>query len=159
MKTNIDINAFNQVALIAKDIRFWLSDYNNPEKYSEVEDSFSSTILELGYQIKNGWYALSHYSKIDSAFSIFKQKYTEPSDTFLARHKATHFKPEQFLNHTTSQVYSILRRPYYLDNGEIKKELARETLPKVVNLIRCSFEAGESYLSTFHNATVGVKND
>ncbi|MDO6762874.1 hypothetical protein [Agarivorans sp. 1_MG-2023] len=124
----------------------------------DVEETFASSTLELGYQIKNGWKALSYHAKHHDAFDIFRMGYKEPSDTFLARHKATHFQPDQFLEHNTAKEYSILRRPYHVDNGEIKKELAKATLPKVAKLIRSSFTASDEYLHTFWAATVGENN-
>ncbi len=210
MNSNINIDALDRMATVSREIRHWLMNFNNPERYNvvcdparvvnfvhqidlietvlmrfevqahmakltlhelsspevdgslayefwviDVEEVFASATLELGYQIKNGWKELSYHAKHHAAFDIFKTDYKEPSDTFLARHKATLFKPEQFLKHTAAKENSILRRPYYVENGEIKKELAKVTLPKVANLIRSSFTASEEYLHTFWIATVG----
>lgn len=125
--------------------QFWVID---------IEETFASSALELGYQVKNGWGSLARFAQFHEQFAIFSSEYEEPCATFLARHKATHFRPDQFLKLDSAKDLAILRRPYYIENGEIKKELARVTLPKLAQFIRSAFIAVESYISIFHRATV-----
>jgi hypothetical protein len=48
-----------------------------------------------------------------------------------------------------------LRRPYQIQDGKLEKELAKETMPKVVRLVQDAVQEGLNYLSEFREATIG----
>ncbi len=121
----------------------------------DVEESFASNLLELCYQVSNAWKEIERFADKDKAFQILKTKYKEPSNTLLARHKATHFQPMQFERHDIAKRYSILRRPYHIHDGKLEKELAKDTMPKVAKLIQDAVQEGLNYLSKFREATIG----
>ena len=73
----------------------------------------------------------------------------------MESHKATHFQPKDFIQHKISQKYSILRRPYYIVDGKLEKELAKYTMPKVAKLIQDTVVDSLSYIDKFRRATVG----
>ena len=121
----------------------------------DIEQYFSASSLELVYQLSNGWKKIDKYANKHSNFRILKTKYEEPSNISIARHKTTHFQPEDFQNHKISSIYSILRRPYQIKDGKLVKELAKETMPKVASLIIKSIDECFDYLSKFKKATIG----
>jgi hypothetical protein len=121
----------------------------------DVEEFFASNLLDWCYQVSNAWEKIDRFANEDRAFEILKTKHKEPSETLLARHKATHFKPMQFESHHIAKQYSILRRPYYIQDGKLQKELAKETMPKVTNLIQGAVQEGVNYLNKFREATIG----
>jgi hypothetical protein len=121
----------------------------------DIEEFFASNLLELCYQASNAWEAVERFADKDNAFKIFRTKYKKPSNTLLARHKATHFQPLQFEKHGLAKQYSILRRPYQIQDGKLEKELAKETMPKVVRLVQDAVQEGLNYLSEFREATIG----
>jgi hypothetical protein len=49
-----------------------------------------------------------------------------------------------------------LRRPYRIQDGKLQKELAKETMPKVANLIQGAVQEGVNYLVKFREATIEV---
>jgi hypothetical protein len=120
----------------------------------DIEHFFAANILELCYQLSNAWKEIEIFETKDKKFKIFKYKYKSPSDIILARHKSTHFKPEQFQNHSISSIYSILRRPYKVKDNILIKELAKDTMPKVANLIKNAIEEGVGYLNIFKKVTI-----
>ena len=61
----------------------------------------------------------------------------------------------QFEMHHIAEQYSILRRPYRIQDGKLQKELAKETMPRVANLIQGAVQEGVNYLSKFREATIG----
>ena len=121
----------------------------------DIEEFFASNLLDLCYQVSNAWEEIDRFAKSDKAFEILRTKHKKPSETLLARHKATHFKPVQFESHNVSKQYSILRRPYRVENGKLQKEVAKETMPKVANLIQGAVKEGANYLGKFREATIG----
>jgi hypothetical protein len=121
----------------------------------DIEEFFASNLLELCYQLSNAWEQLDEFANEDKAFEILQIKHKKLSNTFLARHKATHFQPEQFQEHNIATQYSILRRPYYFQAGKLEKELAKYTMPKVVKLVQDAVQEGLNYLSKFREATIG----
>ena len=120
----------------------------------DIEEFFAANLLDLCYQLSNAWEKLHGFALKDKAFEILKMKPKKPSETLLARHKATHFEPMQFQSHQLSQQYSILRRPYSIQDGKLQKELAKETMPRVANLIQAAVQEGVNYLGKFREATV-----
>ncbi len=210
MKTNLNLQKLDDVALSAKAIREWIGNYDHPEKYAKVKDLalvidfihtldlletvltrfeisvhlsklaidemkyparvdslgwefwqidieefFASNLLELCNQLSNAWKKLQNYANKEKEFKILKTKYEKPSETLLARHKATHFDPKGYLDTTISSQYSILRRPYHLQDGMVQKELAKETMSKVASLILGAVQEGVDYLGKFRKATIG----
>jgi hypothetical protein len=210
MRTNLDLQQLDEVALSAKAIREWIGNHSHPEKYADVKDLklirdfvhtldlletvltrfeisvhlsklaleqlkdparigslgwefwqidieefFASNLLDLCYQVSNAWEEIDRFAKRDKTFEILRAKHKNPSETLLARHKATHFKPIQFESHNVSKQYSILRRLYRVENGKLQKELAKETMSKVANLIQGAVKEGVIYLGKFHEATIG----
>ncbi len=210
MRTNLNLQQLDDVALSAKAICEWIGNYDHPEKYIkvkdlelvrefihtldlletvltrfeisvhlsklaieemekptrveslgwdfwqiDVEEFFASNLLELCYQLSNAWEKLQNFANKEENFKILKIKYKKPSITLLARHKATHFDPKGYLGNTISRQYSILRRPYHIEDGKLQKELAKETMPKVANLIQGAVQEGVDYLCKFHEATIG----
>ena len=121
----------------------------------DIEEFFASNLLELCYQLSNAWKRLENYADKDTAFKILQVKYENPSETLLARHMATHFIPKDFERHHIADKYSILRRPYLVQDGRLQKELAKETMPRVAKLIRDTTQEGVNYLNKFHKATIG----
>ena len=121
----------------------------------DVEEFFTSNLLELCYQLSNAWENLQQFADQDTAFDILKKKFRKPGDIILARHKATHFQPVQFGEHRLALQYTILRRPYQIVNGKLEKELAKFTMPKVATLIQDSVIEGCDYLKEFRKATIG----
>jgi hypothetical protein len=121
----------------------------------DIEEFFASNLLDLCYQVSNAWEEVDRFAKKDKAFEILQTKHKDPSETLLARHKATHFKPVQFESHHVAKQYSILRRPYRVQDGKLQKELAKETMPKVANLIQGAVQEGVNYLGKFREATIG----
>jgi hypothetical protein len=120
----------------------------------DIEEFFASNLLELCYQVSNAWEAVERFAAKDKAFKIFRTKYKKPSNTLLVRHKATHFQPLQFEKHDVAKQYSILRRSYQIQDGKLEKELAKETMPKVVRLVQDAVQEGLNYLSQFREATI-----
>jgi hypothetical protein len=121
----------------------------------DVEESFASSSLELAYQLSNAWKKLAGFASENNVFSIFSSPYVKLSDTFLARHKGTHFDPKGFQNHKVSNDYAILRRPYSIVDGKLEKEMAKYTLPKIARLVRDAFKESDEYISTFWQACSG----
>ncbi len=121
----------------------------------DVEEFFASNLLELCYQISNAWEKLQGFADKEKAFKILKTQHKKPSKTLHARHNATHFNPTGFQGHKISKQYSILRRPYYIQDGRLQKELAKETMPKVANLIQGAVQEGVDYIGKFREATIG----
>lgn len=121
----------------------------------DVEEFFASNLLELCYQVENAWETIQGFGDKEKAFDILKDRCRKPSNTIIARHKAAHFQPKDFIEHKVSQKYSILRRPYYIIGGRLEKELAKYTMPKVARLIQDTVVDGMSYIEKFHRATVG----
>lgn len=121
----------------------------------DVEEFFAANLLELCYQISNAWSKIQKFSDKEKAFAILRSKHQKPSDTILARHHATHFVPEQFESHRVAQQYSILRRPYQIQDGKLEKELAKHTMPRVAALIKDAVEEGFNYLDKFRQAIIG----
>ncbi|MCP5054332.1 MAG: hypothetical protein GY940_44605 [bacterium] len=121
----------------------------------DVEEFFAANLLELCYQISNAWTKIQKFAENEKAFDILSSKAQKPSDIILARHKATHFVPEQFESHRVAQRYSILRRPYRIRGSKLEKELAKYTMPRVAALIQNAVQEGSTYLSKFQQATVG----
>ena len=121
----------------------------------DVEEFFASNLLELCYQISNAWKEIDGFANKNSVFEILQTKYKEPSKTILARHLATHFQPMQFEIHHIARQYSILRRPYRIQDGKLQKELVKETMPRVADLVQGAVQEGVNYLSKFREATIG----
>jgi hypothetical protein len=121
----------------------------------DIEEFFASNLLDLCYQLSNAWKEIDKFAQKDKAFEILRTKHKDPSETLLARHKATHFKPVQFENHQIAKQYSFLRRPYRVQNGRLQKELAKETMPRVASLIKGAVQEGVNYLGKFREATIG----
>jgi len=121
----------------------------------DIEEFFASNLLEFCYQLSSAWKKLQNFADQDTAFRILQTQYEKPSETLLARHKATHFEPMQFESHKIAKQYSILRRPYYIQDGKLKKELAKDTMPRVANLIQSAVQEGVNYLNEFRKATIG----
>jgi hypothetical protein len=119
----------------------------------DIEEFFAANLLELCYQISNAWKTLEGFSKKDPALRILRTKHLELGKTILARHKATHFQPEQFESLEIAQQFSILRRPYSIKNGRLEKELAKFTIPKVAALIHEAVDEGYIYLKKFQAST------
>jgi hypothetical protein len=121
----------------------------------DIEEFFASNLLDLCYQVSNAWREIESFAQKDEVFEVLRKKHIYPSETLLARHKATHFKPIQFEKHQIAKQYSILRRPYRIQNGRLQKELARETMPRVASLIKGAVQEGVNYLDKFREATIG----
>ena len=121
----------------------------------DVEEFFTSNLLELCFQLSNAWAKLQQFADKDPAFNILKKKAQKPKDVILARHKSTHFQPDQFEEHHVAQKYAILRRPYQIVDGKLEKELAKFTMPKVATLLQDSVMGGYEYLKEFGEATTG----
>ncbi len=121
----------------------------------DIEEFFASNLLELCYQLSNAWVRLDGFADKERAFAILRRTHREPKKVILARHKASHFQPDQFQDHRVAQQYSILRRPYQIRDGKLEKELAKVTMPKVATLIRDSITEGYAYLKSFREATIG----
>lgn len=107
------------------------------------------------YQLSSAWEKLDGFADKENDFEILRTKHKKPSKTLLARHKATHFEPMQFESHHISRQYSILRRLYHIQDGQLKKELAGETMPRVANLVKDAVQEVANYLSKFREATIG----
>jgi hypothetical protein len=118
----------------------------------DIEEFIAASVLEFSYQLDNAWQSLAGFAKKDNAFKIIDGNYRKPSKTLLARHHATHFHPDHFQQHRIADEYSILRRPYVVEEGVLKKELARVTLPKVAALIRAAIDEGFRYITLFRDA-------
>jgi hypothetical protein len=121
----------------------------------DVEEFFASNLLELCYQISNAWEEIDKFADKDKAFEILRIKHKKPSKTILARHMATHLKPMEFESHDIAKQFSILRRPYRIQDGKLQKELAKETMARVVKLVQGAVEEGVNYLGKFREATIG----
>lgn len=121
----------------------------------DIEEFFASSLLDLCYQLSNAWEKIQSFADNEKAFEILQTKYKKPSQTLLARHKATHFEPMQFESHHIAIKYSILRRPYRIQDGKLQKELAKETMPRVSNLVQGAVQEGFDYLNKFREATIG----
>lgn len=121
----------------------------------DIEEFFASNLLELCYQLSNAWKKLQDFADNNDAFRILQMKYEKPSETLLARHKATHFQPKDFESHHIADKYSILRRPYHIQDDKLQKELAKETMPRVTSLIHSAVQEGVNYLGKFCEATIG----
>lgn len=141
-----------------------LEQLENPERVGslgwefwqiDIEEFFASNLLELCYQLSNAWKKLQDFADKNDAFKILKIKYEKPSETLLSRHLATHFNPKDFESHHIAGKYSILRRPYHIQDDKLQKELAKETMPRVTSLIRNAVQEGVNYLGKFHEATIG----
>ncbi len=115
----------------------------------DIEHFYAANMLELCYQLSNSWKEIEEYGNRNKAFCIFKGKHIKPNDIILARHHATHFKAHQLLDHHNASIYSILRRPYIIENNKLNKELAKDTMPKVSNLIKTAIEESVKYLNIF----------
>ena len=124
----------------------------------DIEEYFATSLLELCYQLSNGWQALQAFADSDAAYRILKEKHSAPSEIMIARHKATYFQPDQFEKHRIAQAYSILRRPYRVVNSRLQKELAKETMPRVADLLRDTASEAHDYVLRFRKATVGDGN-
>lgn len=121
----------------------------------DIEEFFASNLLELCYQVSNAWEEIDRFANEDNAFEILRTKPKKPSKTLVARHKATHFKPVEFESLPIAKQYSILRRPYYIRDGKLQKELAKDTMPRIANLIQDAVQEGADYLNKFRKATIG----
>jgi hypothetical protein len=121
----------------------------------DVEELFASNLLELCYQVSNAWEEIDRFASRDQAFEILNAKHKKPSNTILARHIVTHFKPMEFEKHDIAKQYSILRRPYHIQDGNLQKELAKETMPRVVKLVQGAVQEGVNYLRKFREGTIG----
>lgn len=121
----------------------------------DIEEFFASSLLELCYQLSNAWKKIQAFADQEKAFDILRTKHQKPSKTISARHKATHFEPLQFENLRIANQYSILRRPYQIQDGKLQKELAKETMPRVASLIQGAVQEGSNYLNKFREATIG----
>lgn len=121
----------------------------------DIEEFFASNLLELCYQLSNAWEKIDSFADKEKVFEILRTKHRKPSKTLSARHHATHFRPMYFENHKIARQYSILRRPYHIQNGKLHKELAKDTMPRVANLIKGAVQEGVDYLNKFREATVG----
>ncbi|HXQ36052.1 MAG TPA: hypothetical protein VN843_18695 [Anaerolineales bacterium] len=121
----------------------------------DIEEFFASNLLELCYQLSNAWKKLQNFADEDKSFRILQMENKKPRETLLARHMATHFDPMQFENHKIARQYSILRRPYRIQDGKLQKELAKDTMPRVANLIKGAVQEGVNYLNEFREATMG----
>jgi hypothetical protein len=71
----------------------------------DIEEFFASNLLDLFYQLSNAWEEIDRFAKKDKAFEILRAEHKDLSETLLARHKATHFKPVQFESHHIAQQY------------------------------------------------------
>lgn len=120
----------------------------------DVEEFFTSNLLNLCYQLHNAWEELQKFSDKDPAFNILKKKSKKP-EIFQARHRFTHFKPDRFEERPIAQKYAILRRRYQIVDGKLEKELAKFTMPKVATLLQDSVMEGYKYLKKFGDATIG----
>jgi hypothetical protein len=109
----------------------------------------------LCYQLSNAWEKIQGFADKEKAFEILRTKHKKPSETLLARHKATHFDPMRFESHHIARQYSILRRPYHIQEGKLQKELAKETKPRVANLVQGAVQEGVNYLKKFQEAIIG----
>jgi len=121
----------------------------------DVEEFFASNLLDMCYQLSNAWEKLDDFADSEKAFKILRTKYRKPSETLLARHNATHFDPKHFETHRIAKQYSILRCPYHIQDGRLQKELAKETMPRVANLIQGAVQESVNYLSKFYESTIG----
>lgn len=121
----------------------------------DIEHYFAASSLELCYQLSNAWKELEGFGRKNRDLKILKTKYCKPSDIILARHKTSHFKPEQFQCHKVSSIYSILRRPYEIKDGCLVKELAGRTMHKVASQIKKAIEESFNYIKLFKEATFG----
>jgi len=121
----------------------------------DIENYFASNMLELCYQLSNAWKELDRYKNKHNLFNIFASNYLYPNEIIIARHKAEHFKPEQFLSHPISSAYSILRKKYKVIGNRIIKEKAKETMHKVALFVSKAIEEGCNYLGEFAAATIG----
>lgn len=121
----------------------------------DIEEFFASSLLDYCYQLSNAWKKIQGFADKEKAFEILRNKKKKPSETFLSRHKATHFEPTQFENHRIARKYSILRRHYRIQDGKLQKELAKETMPRVANLVQGAVQEGLDYLNKFREATIG----
>jgi len=120
----------------------------------DVEEFFTSNLLDLCYQLYNAWKKLQQFADKDPAFHIPKKKAKEPKKIIRARHKFTHFSPDEFEEGPLAQKYAILRRPYQIVDGKLEKELAKFTMPKVATLIQDAVTEGYSYLEQFQKAII-----
>src|SRR5207247_1396485 len=73
----------------------------------DVEEFFSSNLLELCYLLSEMWKTLQDFADKEKAFAILQGKAQKPSEIILARHHTTHVWPDQFENHRVAQTYSI----------------------------------------------------
>ena len=121
----------------------------------DIEEYFASNLLELCYQLSNAWEQIDKLAIKDDAFDILRTKHRKPGKTSLARHKVTHFQPMQFERHSIAKQYSIMRRPYRIRDGKLEKELAKYTMPKVINLVQDAVKESLEYLVKFREATTG----
>ena len=122
----------------------------------DIEEFFASNLLDLCYILSNAWKKIQGFADKDKAFKILQTEPQQPSiENLLARHKVTHFEPLQFESHRVASKYSILRRPYQSQDGKLKKELAKETMPRVANLVQGAVQEALDYLNKFREATIG----
>ncbi|MBA3874042.1 MAG: hypothetical protein H0X30_33330 [Anaerolineae bacterium] len=121
----------------------------------DVEGHFSFNLLELCYELSNACQEIEKFERNDNTFSIFAKSPPKLGTIRLARHKATHFEPEQFEKLAIAKQYSILRRPYKVINGKLEKQLAGDTMPRVVELIKESVAESYRYLTLLREATIG----
>jgi hypothetical protein len=121
----------------------------------DIEEFLASNLLDLCYQLSNAWKEIQVFADKEKAFEILQAKPKKPSEILLTRHKATHFKPMQFESHRSAGKYSILRRLYQIQDGKLQKELAKETMPRVANLVQGAIQEGLNYLNKFREATIG----
>jgi len=121
----------------------------------DVEEFFAANLLELCYQVSNAWERLEHFADTDRRLNILRRRHQKPSDTLLARHKATHFQPDEFERHRVADDYSVLRRPYRIREGRLEKELAKHTMPRVAALVKGAVSEALDYLGKFREATIG----
>jgi hypothetical protein len=148
--TDFQVNSALALSLFSKDTPddplfrdFWQID---------IEDYFAFNFLDLCYQLFNTWKELDNFGKKDSELIILNRAPNKTKTTELARHVRTHACPEDFQRHKLSQKYAILRCNYFVENNVIKKELAKNNMPKVAKLINNCIIDSFSYLQEFDNA-------
>jgi hypothetical protein len=121
----------------------------------DIEEFLAASLGELCHQLSVGWTALDRNAIQDTRFRILKKTHPKASPISYARHKVSHFAPDQFDTLPIAQQYSITRRPYRIRDGRLEKERAAETLPKVAALVRDSVQDCHAYLVRFREATIG----
>ncbi len=125
----------------------------------DVEEFFVSSQLEACYQLSNGCREIRKLAQEDALFGIFSGTAPELNETWLARHKVTHFRPDQFESHPIAERHTILRRPYSIKDGVLVKQLARDTGPRFAAFLGDATSNVLSYLEGLHGITCGSAHD